>query len=241
MMIMRIAVCDDNQITSNYIEECLSKLSLKDISVDVFCSGNDLINYIEKNPDSVYFNIYFMDIEMPGMNGIETAAYIRQKDKNSLIIFITEHKEYIYQVFEVLPFRFIIKPLVKEKLDTVLKEAFENILTTKQLFFFKVERQNYQIPFDKIIYFEGAGRKVKLYTETEEHVYYDKISNIKEKVNENLFLQIHASYLVNMEFIRMISETEVILEGNVILPISKRFRKEVRALHLNFMEWRCGQ
>lgn len=238
---MRIAVCDDNQITSNYIEEYLYKLSLKDISFDVFYSGNDLIDYIEKNPDNTFFNIYFMDIEMPGMNGIETAAYIRQKDKNALIIFITEHKEYVYQVFEVLPFRFIIKPLVKERLDTVLKEAFENILTTKQLFFFKKERKDFQIPFDKIIYFEGAGRKVKLYTITEEYVYYDKISNIKGKVNENIFLQIHASYLVNMEFIRFISETEVVLEGGVKLPISKSFRKEVRSLHLNFVEWRCGQ
>lgn len=238
---MRIAVCDDNLITSGYIEEYLSKLSLNDITFDVFCSGNDLIDYMDRNPDNVYFNIYFMDIEMPGVNGIETAAYIRKKDKNALIIFITEHKEYVYQVFEVLPFRFIIKPLNKEKLDIILQEAIENIQTMKQIFFFKKERQNFQIPFDKILYFEGEGRKVKLVTSTTEYKFYDKISNIKKTVNENIFLQIHTSYLVNMEFIRFISEIEVVLEGDVKLPISKKFRKEAKSQHLNFMEWRCGQ
>jgi DNA-binding LytR/AlgR family response regulator len=238
---IHIAVCDDSPITSSYVEEYLSKLPLKDISFDVFSSGNDLINYMEKNPDNAYFNIYFMDIEMPGVNGIETAAYIRKNDKNAIIIFITEHKEYVYQVFAVLPFRFIVKPLDKERLDIVLKEAIENIQTMKQLFFFKKERQEFQIPFDEILYFEGAGRKVKLLTETTEYVFYDKISNIKGEVDKNLFLQIHASYLVNMEFIRFISEVEVVLEGNVKLPISKKFRKEAKLQHLNFMEWRCGQ
>jgi DNA-binding LytR/AlgR family response regulator len=238
---IHIAVCDDSLITSSYVEEYLSKLPLKDISFDVFSSGNDLINYMEKNSDNTYFNIYFMDIEMPGINGIETAAYIRKNDKNAIIIFITEHKEYVYQVFDVLPFRFIVKPLDKERLDIVLKEAIENIQTMKQLFFFKKERQNFQIPFDKILYFEGVGRKVKLVTETTEYVFYDKISNIKEKVDKNLFLQIHASYLVNMEFIRLISEVEVVLEGNIKLPISKKFRKEAKLQHLNFVEWRCGQ
>ena len=60
--------------------------------------------------ENVTFNILFMDIEMPGRNGIETSAYVREKDKNALIIFITDHKEYVYEVFDVLQFRCLIKP-----------------------------------------------------------------------------------------------------------------------------------
>ncbi len=238
---LNVAICDDNPLTASYVEEYLSNVPIRDIAYEVFCSGTDLINYLHKNPSEPHFSIYFMDIEMPGINGIETASRIRELDAYALIIFITEHKEYVYQVFNVLPFRFIIKPLEKDALDTVLHEAINNIRIMKQLFFFKQERISFQIPFQEIKYFEGAGRKVRLLSTKTEYLFYGKISDIKEKVDKNIFVQIHKSYLVNMEFIRSISETEVLLEDNIRLPISKKFRKEVKSGHLNFMEWRCGE
>lgn len=239
--ILKIAICDDNQITANYIEEYISGLPIKNISCEVFISGNDLIKYLNKSSLDGDFNIYFMDIEMPGIDGIETATYIREKDSKALIIFITEHKEYVYQVFEVLPFRFLIKPLSKEQLNKVLHEAIENIQTMKQLFFFKIERKRYQLSSDEILYFESKGRKVRLVMEIEEYEFYDKLSNIKKNVDDNLFLQIHSSYLVNMEYIRVVTETEVVMRGGAILPISKKFRNEAKKQHLNFVEWRCGR
>lgn len=235
---MRISICDDNRITANYVEEYISNLSFKDITYDIFFSGEDLIKYIENN--HVVYNIYFMDIEMPGRSGIETSAYIRQTDKNALIIFITDHKEYVYQVFEVLPFRFLMKPLTKEKLNTVLGEAMEHIQTMKQVFFFKQGKTRLQVPFDEILYFEGNRRKIRLVTNQKEYEFYDKISNLKEQVDMNIFLQIHTSYLINMEQIHLIDESEVLLKNDIHLPISKKFRKEAKEQHLKYMEWRCG-
>ena len=108
---MKIAVCEDNNIVSSYMEDYISSLDLQDIEYEIFSSGDDLIHYMEV--ENAIFNIYFMDIEMPGRNGIETSAYIRSVDKNALIIFITDHKEYVYDVFDVLPFRFLIKPVTQ--------------------------------------------------------------------------------------------------------------------------------
>lgn len=237
---MKIAICDDNKYFSAYIEEEINKESPQKIDYDIFASGDELIKYIYNSKDSPGYNIYFLDIEMPGKNGIETAAIIRKIDDNALIIFITEHKEYVYDVFEVLPFRFLIKPIKSEELKKILRQAIEHITTKSGLFFFKIERQNYQVPFQEIIYFESCKRKIKLYTDNICYEFYGKITDIITTLNPNLFCQIHASYIVNMEYIRSISDTYLSITDGNILSISKRFRKEVRDKHLKFMEWKCG-
>ena len=147
---MRIAVCEDNNIVAAFMEDYIASMEAENIEYEIFTSGDDLIHYMEQ--ENVTFNILFMDIEMPGRNGIETSAYVREKDKNALIIFITDHKEYVYEVFDVLPFRFLIKPVTREALNLVMKKAFEHFNLTKQVFFFKQNKTQLQVAFDEIQY-----------------------------------------------------------------------------------------
>ena len=234
---MKIAVCEDNNIVTAYLEDYLSSLGVQNIEYEIFTSGDDLIHYMEQEKTS--FNIFLMDIEMPGRNGIETSAYVRAHDKNALIIFITDHKEYVYEVFEVLPFRFLIKPVTQEALNGVMKKAFEHFNLTNQVFFFKQNKKQLQVDFNEIIYFEGNLRKVRLVTSEEEYDFYGKISDVVKQLDGNLFLQIHTSYIVNMSQIRKISDSAVVLKSGVNLPISKKYRDEVRQKHIQYMAWRC--
>ena len=234
---MRIAVCEDNNIVAAFMEDYIASMDAENIEYEIFTSGDDLIDYMEQ--ENVTFNILFMDIEMPGRNGIETSAYVREKDKNALIIFITDHKEYVYEVFDVLPFRFLIKPVTREALNLVMKKAFEHFNLTKQVFFFKQNKTQLQVAFDEIIYFEGNLRKVRLVTTGGEYDFYGKISEVVKKLDGNLFLQIHNSYIVNMDQIRKISESVVLLKSGITLPISKKYREYVRQKHIQYMAWRC--
>lgn len=234
---MRIAVCEDDNIVAAFMEDYIASMEAENIEYEIFTSGDDLIHYMEQ--ENVTFNILFMDIEMPGQNGIETSAYVREKDKNALIIFITDHKEYVYEVFDVLPFRFLIKPVTREALNLVMKKAFEHFNLTKQVFFFKQNKTQLQVAFDEIIYFEGNLRKVRLVTTGGEYDFYGKISEVVKKLDGNLFLQIHNSYIVNMDQIRKISESVVLLKSGITLPISKKYREYVRQKHIQYMAWRC--
>lgn len=234
---MRIAVCEDNNIVAAFMEDYIASMEAENIEYEIFTSGDDLIHYMEQ--ENVTFNILFMDIEMPGRNGIETSAYVREKDKNALIFFITDHKEYVYEVFDVLPFRFLIKPVTREALNLVMKKAFEHFNLTKQVFFFKQNKTQLQVAFDEIIYFEGNLRKVRLVTTGGEYDFYGKISEVVKKLDGNLFLQIHNSYIVNMDQIRKISESVVLLKSGTTLPISKKYREYVRQKHIQYMAWRC--
>ena len=85
---MRIAVCEDNNIVAAFMEDYIASMEAENIEYEIFTSGDDLIHYMEQ--ENVTFNILFMDIEMPGRNGIETAAFVRERNKNALIILLIE-------------------------------------------------------------------------------------------------------------------------------------------------------
>ena len=115
---MKIAICEDDiktqSLLDSYLEEYLAVLEWK-----IFSSGEELLAHIKEDKD--YFSLYFMDISLPGIDGIQTCAQIRKRDQKALIVFVTDYKEYVYEVFQVLPFRFLIKPVKKEAFSKVLR------------------------------------------------------------------------------------------------------------------------
>lgn len=234
---MKIAVCDDNAAFAAQIEQALTECPGQDTECDVFSSADALLHYLERENR---YDVYFMDIEMEGMNGIEAANRIRRQDSRAVIIFVTSHREYVYEVFEALPFRFLIKPVQQNRICTVLREAFEHLRTSRKLFFFKTERAIHQLPYEDILFFEGRGRKVLLHTKDGSLSFYGKISDVMEVLDSQIFCRIHASFIVNMEYIRSIDEKSVRMAGGEDLPISRTYRSEVRQKHLDFISWKSG-
>lgn len=236
---VRIAFCDDNKAVIAQLEEYMSAIGLSHVDCNFFYSGQELLAYLERTNEQ--FQIYFMDISMSGLDGIRTSEAIRRRDRNCVIIFLTDYKEFVYQVFEVLPFRFLKKPLDQTSFQDVLMQALEHLHTFSSLFFFKIGRESYQLPYGEILYFEAQGRKVRLKTENREFLFYGKIRDIDRDIDKTLFVRCHISYLVNMEQIQSISDRLLTLKNSEPIPISKKFRAEVRSRHLDFVKWRCGK
>lgn len=194
---------------------------------------------MDSNPE--HFNLYFMDISMPGMSGIETAAAIRQSDPYALIVYVTDHKEYVYQVFETFPFRFLIKPVEEIALRQVLSDAVRHLESRLQLFHFHIERCQYQIPMQEIVFLEACRRQVILNTMENTWQFYGKIGEIAERLDPLLFVRTHMSYIVNLEHIRSITDTDITLRFGKYILISKRWRETVRTKHLQYLKWSTGQ
>lgn len=235
---MKIAVCDDDQSVSGQLEEMIERIAFSSYTLDCFSSGNELLDYLVKNNEQ--FNIYLLDIEMPGKSGIELAKELREADRNALIIFATSYKEYVYEVFEVLPFRFLCKPVEYQELKKVLQDAAEHISRDSRIFFFHIGREQYQVSFKEIIYFEGAGRKVILHSSDRTWEFYEKISKVLDSLDQSLFIRIHASYVVNMEQIRTIRPDQIELQDQTRLPVSRAYGKAVRQAHMEFLRRRGG-
>ncbi len=236
---MKVAFCDDNVQVLAQLEDYAEQNGMKPEEYESFHSGEELLGYMEKSKEK--YDIYFLDISMPGKNGIDTASEIREKDRDCLIIFLTDYKEYVYQVFEVLPFRFLRKPLGEEVFSQVMEQAREHQRVFGGWFFFRIGRREYQVACSDILCFEAQGRKVCLRMEGEEYTFYGRIGETCEKVEPSLFVQTHASYVVNMEKIRSVDDREVMLKGGVRIPVSRKYRADLKKRYLDFVKWRCGK
>lgn len=232
-----IAICEDMTTVQTEIENFIIDM-LPDCPVEVFSSGEELLSFLDREKTS--FSIYFMDISLPGISGIETAATIRKNDPYALIVYVTDYREYVYEVFETLPFRFITKPIKKDTFCQVLRDALNYLDSSTRLFHFHIERNQYQIPFQEIIYFESSLRQVTLYTAKNCYKFYGKLRDILPVLDDLLFVQNHISYIVNMEYIQCLKDTEIMLRTGEILPVSRRFHKPVRLKYMQYLKWRSS-
>lgn len=235
---MKIAICEDNRAVAAEAENYILELHLKELICNVFYDGSSLLKYLEKVKQG--YQIYLLDIQMPGLDGIKTANCIRQRDKNAIIIFMTDYKEFVYDVFETLPFRFLSKPITRHKLQSAICDAVDYLYTVQRFLTFSIDNVQYQIVYDEILFLESDKRKVHLYTLSEEYIFYGKLTNIESTVDRNKFARLHVSYLVNLGHIRKITKDQAELDNGVILPISKKYKDSIREQQINFVKWRNG-
>lgn len=233
---MKIAVCDDEAKDASNLENLLYAEASQSISCDVFASGSELLDYLKNSRE--HYDVYFLDIEMPRKNGIETAQDIRESDQKALIIYVTNHQDYVYDVFETLPFRFIKKPVKKECLQKVWFDILDYYQTVKQIFLFVQDRVQCQVFTDEIQYFESYGREITIYTETKNYQFYGRIYKLYQDLNHNLFAQPNASCIVNMDFIFSIAHDEIVLKNKRTISITAKYRQQLKESYANYVKWR---
>ncbi len=118
---MKIAICDDEQIFRDTLYKKLVKYN-KTFEIKEFRTGRELID------SRIKFDIIFLDIEMPELNGMDTAKKLRKLSVGSIIIFLTSHIECIQDAFKVKAFRFLSKPVQEDALNEALEEAEKEIV-----------------------------------------------------------------------------------------------------------------
>lgn len=236
---MRIAICDDSKENLALLEDVVDGLKLRETEVECFENGESLLRYISDSKENFY-QIYLLDIEMPGINGLETAKQIREIDKRAIIIFVTAYSDYVFSSFEVQPFRFINKPVDREKLENVIHAAVNYIYTSKRYIFISVDKAKIQLCCEDIMYFEGDKRKVNVYLPEETYSFYSKMSDIEKMVDNSWFVRIHVSFIVNMDYVKAIYTDEIVLNNGVHLPVSRKYQKSVKLEHMRYLKWRMG-
>lgn len=235
--IMRVVICDDEQITCSEIEQMLRlyarEKSIK-LEVDVFFDGSTLIDYLkrEKAPD-----ILFLDIELPGMNGVEVGKYIRNilTDPNLILIYISCKTEYALELFQNQPFDFLIKPIEKEQLYQVMEKIFRIIGKNECNFVYKNQGNSYKIMYKDILYFQSDGRKINVIMENGVESFYGKLSEIEQICPDGLFLRIHKSYLINIHHAKEITYKWIKMINGDVLDISKANRVDIRRKVMEIM------
>jgi len=222
---VRIGLCDDNK-------ECLEKLyqALKTIivampntSVDFFSSGNELVNQYE---NCNHYDLLFLDIEMPGLSGIETGHMIRERDSQVNIVFLTSHKQYMSQSLKVEVFDYLLKPLDLDELKLVLERAIKKYKEQHYIIEIRIYDTSYTLEVNEIIYIESDRNHITFHTVKEKYRCIGKLKEYQQKLASYGFLKCHNSILINMQYVKNIENDSIITKTGIVVDMSKRKKRE---------------
>ena len=170
---MRIAVCDDEELFRIEFKSVLDKVLINaEYDIDTFSGGSSLYEAFLKNP----FDLVFLDIEMPGIDGITLAKRLRAVSENVQIVFLTSHIEYALEGYEVNALRYLVKPVDMNKLSEVLKYIQDKKNNSRQIMI-KQEGEDIVIDLSDIIYMESMDKNVRIVTSKSEYITRYNISH----------------------------------------------------------------
>lgn len=230
---LKLLICDDEKIYRNDLKKTLSTeldLSGIDYRISEFASGVELLEKI-KPSDS---QILFLDIEMDGLNGMETAKKLREQNYHGQIIFVTSHPDFVFQGYEVRALNYILKPYVTDRLLSVLHAALKELDVSAEKYFIVEQRSgSVRIPLSDIRYFFSEKRLIHLVSTTDTYTFYDKLNDLKERLPDS-FIRIHNRYLIHMKYLEKIDGMKVLVAGEE-LPVSRACKSALSIAFAKYM------
>lgn len=230
---LKIAVCDSNRKDIEYIEAVLDKPCRCPVEYDVYFCAEELLEHRRIYRET--YHLYIICIELPGLNGLDLAKEIRKDDEKALFVFLAIHSEYVMEVFDVITFDYILKPITEEKLESTLSKAMRHLDMTKRDFVFKYRKDHFRISCDDIFYFEKNGRQVMIHTMHEIYKANMTIKELWEQLDQRVFAHIHMSYIVNLGRIMSIEGNEAILDNKKHLLIARSHKQELKEKYAEYI------
>ena len=198
-MELDIAICDDNEIALNEEAELLEAVLKErkiEYSIDRFVSPVDLCN-----SDKCY-EIIILDVEMDGINGIQAAKILKNKNENCLFFFVTNYEKYLDDALNQRAFRFWTKPIDRHKLDYALRCAISEINALKYHITITVNNKKQQILLQHIIYIYMENKRLHILTIKGEIVSFDTMKAIYDQIKDiAYFAETCRGYYVNLNFV----------------------------------------
>ena len=216
---MRIAVCDDDETAVSFLRELIESYPKQKLSADGYSSGEDLLR-----TGNIY-DLIFLEIDMKGIDGIETARRIRIHDRKVKIVYVTSYKEYAGKAFSVHAFGYLLKPVKQEKIWKQIEDALlwqeEEAPEVKQVEFTAVEGL-VRLPVDMIYYFEYQNRRIYMKAKDTTYEMRGRISDLAGRMEEYGFSVPHKSFVVNLYHVKNIKGYEILMMNGEWIPLSQK-------------------
>lgn len=232
---VRILICDDDELVilqlQKYLNDFFEQNHLKCPEISTFPDGESLLS------DTGEKDFLFLDIEMPGMNGIYVGNELKKTNKDIIIFIVTSYSEYLDEAMRFQVFRYLSKPLEKQRLFRNLKDALAFYNTSARKIVVETKHEIFTLSTSDIIFLEAVGHKTIVHTIQKE---YNSIQNIQywaHTLPTNYFFQIHRSYIVNFEHITNFNHALVHLYNNQFTAyLSRRNYIPFKEAYLLYLE-----
>ncbi|MBQ9794761.1 MAG: response regulator transcription factor [Clostridia bacterium] len=226
-MTYHIALCDDDAVQREYLADLVSAWAAEaglDVRLALFPSGEAFLAR-----DLGQFSILLLDIEMPGMDGITLARGVRERNETAVIVFITGYAEYIAEGYDVSALHYLMKPVDKSKLFSVLEKAVKTLDKNGKLLPLELGGELVMLPLRDLRYIEVQGNYVTFHGK---QAYKVKMPLVEARaLLDERFFRTGRSFLVNLHYVRKVTKTDVYLATGEQIPLSRGLYESInRAL-----------
>lgn len=230
---IRIAIVEDEPTERDRIKVYLEEIAQEDqtqFDIEQYSSGMAFVMRGMKDYDLV-----LMDIDMPNLNGIETAKALRKVDQSATLIFVTNMAQYAISGYEVNAVDFILKPVNRYSFAIKIKRAISRTAKKNDnAIQIKMDGTIFLVHMYQIMYLEVDGHYVIFHTTQGDYKEYTTLKLAQKRINSSHFVQCNQSFLINMKYIESVSRESVTVGGTVIY-ISRKMKTEFMNAVLDFL------
>lgn len=220
---LRIAVAEDEiqcrQILLDHIRRFAGESGIS-CPVDVYSGGNELLERYKGQYDLV-----LMDVQMGGLDGLETAAEIRRRDQGVIIVFVTDLAQHAIRGYSVGAANFLLKPVEYHALSGELNKTAERVRRSRTRYLrVRTEQGFHRLEISAIAHIETMGRRVLIHAGGREYLCRAAMKDLEVQLAGEGFFRCHNAYLVNLAYVESVEQTAVIVGGRSLL-LSRYKRK----------------
>ncbi len=219
----RTAIVEDTQEEAKQLKAYLSRYGSEHstaFNVSVFSNGEEFLNQIEEN-----YELVLMDIEMPGLDGMETAKKLRETDENACLLFVTRLASYAIQGYGVKALDFLVKPVTYENFCLKMNRAITTIeRNRKQEIVITTQEGSRKISIHDISYVEVMNHTLVYHTSEGDFSVRGSIRDCESRLVAYDFARCNNSFLVNLHYVTEIRHNDILV-GNALLPIGSTKRR----------------
>ena len=218
-MAYRVAVCDDSNTDAGYVQCVLNDWAAArqvTIQVESFTSAESFLFRYAEDKD---WDILLLDIEMGAMDGVTMAKRVRQDNEAVQIVFITGYSDYIAEGYEVAALHYLMKPVNREKLLTVLDRALEKRKQEERCLNLEAYGEMVRIPFYEIRYLDVHQNYVTIHGK-QDYTIKRTLGDFEKELDER-FCRVGRGMILNLKYIQRVTKTEVRLSDGTVLPLPR--------------------
>lgn len=232
--VFKIAICDDEDALIQELKKHLARYAIetgREFAFSVFHDGSELVEKYQ--PD---FDLIFMDIKMEKLNGLKTAGEIRRMDHTVGILFLTSLSQYVWKGYEYGAVNYLLKPVKYGRLKLELDRYFSRYPGKEEAYIsFSNDGGKYKVPYKNLRYAQTHKRNVLIHFAQQEQIIYKNMKEVAALLEaQPQFCRCHASFIVNLSYVKGVEGLEVVLTTGERLPISQPKRKAFMAKLADF-------
>ena len=225
-MKQKIAVCDDDAAYRTYLFSQVSEWAKKNRHLVQIRQYENAASFLFDYEEEKDFDLLLLDVEMPGISGIDLAKTVRLDSTAVQIVFITGYYEYFSDGFDVSALHYLIKPVETQKLCSVLDKAAGNLAFRQRSVLISTSEGDVRVSLADIIYVESDKVYVIVHTPHENYRTRMTLAKFSEQLDETFF-KVHRSFVVALKYIKKITRTDITMINGDIIPVSRGLYDEV--------------